>query len=188
MKRYSSKQIFVMCLGLCIIQATWSAEIVSSTQPVWSPLSRDELHDPANPAINLLQNTASALSLMPRDGAGDQVNWVKALDGNYIKPRITLHSNTQIEVLDLDVLFRNTGEMGMVNFPHKQHTQWLSCNNCHEKIFKSKSGANRFGMFDILNGQSCGRCHGAVAFPLTECNRCHIAARQSTDASRNPIK
>ncbi|MEO7928788.1 MAG: c(7)-type cytochrome triheme domain-containing protein [Gallionella sp.] len=188
MKRYSSKQIFVMCLGLCIIQATWSAEIVSSTQPVWSPLSRDELHDPANPAINLLQNPASALSLMPRDGAGDQVNWVKALDGNYIKPRITLHSNTQIEVLDLDVLFRNTGEMGMVNFPHKQHTQWLSCNNCHEKIFKSKSGANRFGMFDILNGQSCGRCHGAVAFPLTECNRCHNAARQSTDASRNPIK
>jgi hypothetical protein len=22
-------------------------------------------------------------------------------------------------------------------------------------------------------GEHCGRCHGAVAFPLTECTRCH---------------
>jgi ribosomal protein L40E len=28
-------------------------------------------------------------------------------------------------------------------------------------------------MFAILQGEFCGRCHGAVSFPLTECRRCH---------------
>ena len=180
MRHCSAKQIFVICIGLSVAQTTCGLEPVSPTTSFWLPLAQDELHDPANPALNLLQNPAKALSMLPRDGAGDQVNWVKALNDNSIKPRITLHSNTQIEVLDLDVLFRNTDEMSMVNFPHKQHTEWLSCSNCHEDIFKSKAGANKFGMLDILNGQSCGRCHGAVAFPLTECNRCHNVPRTPT--------
>ena len=29
----------------------------------------------------------------------------------------------------------------MVRFPHKQLTEWLDCSNCHEKLFKSKTGA-----------------------------------------------
>jgi hypothetical protein len=28
-------------------------------------------------------------------------------------------------------------------------------------------------MQKILDGEQCGVCHGAVAFPLTECRRCH---------------
>jgi c(7)-type cytochrome triheme protein len=124
-----------------------------------------------------LQNPTEALSVLPRDGSGDQVNWVKALESGNIKPRINLHSNTRGEVFDLNVLLRNTNELAMVNFPHKQHTEWLVCSNCHEEIFKSKAGATKFGMFDILNGEYCGRCHGAVAFPLTECNRCHNVPR-----------
>ena len=182
MKRCIAKQIFAVCIGLSIAQITCGIEPVSQARSFWLPLAHDELHDPANPALNLLQNPAKALSILPRDGAGNQVNWVKALGDNYIKPRINLHSNTQAEVLDLDVLLRNTDEMNMVNFPHKQHTEWLVCSNCHEDIFKSKAGTNKFGMFDILNGESCGRCHGAVAFPLTECNRCHNVPRTSTPA------
>jgi c(7)-type cytochrome triheme protein len=180
MKRYVAKNIFAVCIGLSIAQIAWGIEPPSKANGYWLPLAQDELHDPADPALNLLQNPTKALSILPRDGAGDQVNWVKALDGNYIKPRINLHANTQIEVLDLDVLLRNTDEMNMVNFSHKQHTAWLVCSNCHEDIFKSKAGANKFGMFDILNGESCGRCHGAVAFPLTECNRCHNVPRTSS--------
>ena len=182
MKRGATKQIFVLFLGLNIAQISYGIEPDSQARSFWLPLAQDELHDPADPALNLLQNPAKALSMLPRAGAGDQVNWVKAIEDKNIRPSITLHSNAQAEILNLDVLLRNTDEMNMVTFPHKQHTEWLSCSNCHEDIFKSKGGANKFGMFDILNGESCGRCHGAVAFPLTECNRCHNVPRASTAA------
>jgi c(7)-type cytochrome triheme protein len=182
MKRCIAKQFLAVCVGLCFAQTTFGDEPVSEANSFWLSLAQDELHDPADPALNLLQNPTEALSVLPRDGAGDQVNWVKALDDSNIKPLISIRSNTQAEVLDLDVLLRNTDEMGMVNFPHKQHTEWLVCRNCHEEIFKSKAGATKFGMFDILNGEYCGRCHGAVAFPLTECNRCHNVPRTPTAA------
>jgi hypothetical protein len=32
-------------------------------------------------------------------------------------------------------------------------------------------------MNQILHGEQCGLCHGAVSFPLTECNRCHSVSR-----------
>lgn len=180
MKRCIAKKFLAVCVGLCIAQTTFGGEPNSKAIPFWLPLAQDELHDPADPALNLLQNPTEALSVLPRDGSGDQVNWVKALENGNIKPRINIRSNKQVEVLDLNVLLRNTNEMAMVNFPHKQHTEWLVCSNCHEEIFKSKAGTTQFGMFDILNGEYCGRCHGAVAFPLTECNRCHNVPRIPT--------
>lgn len=175
-------RLLAVCFGLCIAQATLAAEPVSIAASHWFPLAQDELHDPAMAALKLLQNPEEALSKFPRDGAGNQVNWVKALENGYIRPYDNIRSNTQIpniqiKVLDLDVLRRNTGEMDMVLFPHKQHTEWLACSNCHEELFKSKAGATKFGMLDILNGEYCGRCHGAVAFPLTECKRCHSVPR-----------
>ena len=72
-----------------------------------------------------------------------------------------------------------TGEMPLVLFPHRPHTEWLDCSNCHDKIFVEKVGANQINMFTILSGQHCGQCHGAVAFPLTECNRCHSVPRST---------
>lgn len=173
MKRYITDRFVLLCMGLCIAQTTFGDEFKSRTASVWLPLVRDELHDPANAALTLLQNPTEALSVLPSDGSGDQVNWVKALENGNIKPRINIRANTQGEVLDLDVLLRNTNEMDMVNFPHKQHTEWLTCSNCHEGIFKSKAGTTKFTMYDILKGEYCGRCHSTVAFPLTECKRCH---------------
>jgi len=163
--------------GLCVVLTTWAAEPVSNTMTYWLPLKDDGLHDPTMNTLNLLQNPSEALSRFPRDGTGNQVDWGKALKEGYIKPKDNIRSNSEIKVLDLDILFRNTGEMNMVLFPHKQHTEWLACSNCHEEIFKSKAGANKFGMFEILNGEYCGRCHSSVAFPLTECKRCHSVPR-----------
>ena len=40
-----------------------------------------------------------------------------------------------------------------------------------------QAGVNPVNMFAVLQGEYCGRCHGAVAFPLTECLRCHSVAR-----------
>jgi c(7)-type cytochrome triheme protein len=177
MKRYSAKQFLAICIGVFIAQTAFGAEQNLKTISFWLPLAQDELHDPANPALNLLQNPTEALSGLPGNVSGDQVNWGKALENGNIKPRISIRSNTQEEVLDLNILLKNTNEMGMVSFSHKQHTEWLACNNCHDEIFKSKVGATKFGMLDNLNGEYCGRCHGAVAFPLTECNRCHSVPR-----------
>lgn len=143
----------------------------------WLPLARDGLHDPASPAISLLQQPAEALSTLPPDAVGNKVRWVKALEEGYITPRTNLFEQTEVKVLDLDVIMPDTGAMPMVRFPHSVHTEWLDCSNCHDRIFARKAGATPVSMFAILQGEYCGRCHGAVSFPLTECNRCHSVPR-----------
>ena len=70
------------------------------------------------------------------------------------------------------------GGMPAVRFPHRQHTEWLDCKNCHDGIFKMRTGETKISMFLILQGEQCGVCHGAVAFPLTECMRCHSISKQ----------
>jgi c(7)-type cytochrome triheme protein len=172
-----AKYLLAIIVCMCIPQSALSDEIVVNTEAHWLPLAQDGLHDPAVSKLGLLHNPSQVLSKLPHDVDGDQVNWVKALEKGYIKPSANMRSDTQMKVLDLDVLRRNTADMDMVLFPHKQHTEWLDCSNCHEALFKSKAGATKFGMFDILNGDYCGRCHGAVAFPLTECKRCHSVPR-----------
>ena len=143
------------------------------------PLAKDGVHDTANPGIKMLQEPREALRSLPADVVGNNVRWVQALEQGLITPRTNIMSDTKITVLDQDVIMPRTGEMPMVRFPHKQHTEWLDCSNCHEKLFKSKAGATTtVNMFQILQGEYCGVCHGAVAFPLTECNRCHSVVRK----------
>ncbi len=78
------------------------------------------------------------------------------------------------EVLDLDVIMRNTREMPPVRFPHKAHTLWLACANCHPEPFEPRAGANRIAMADIFRGRYCGVCHDRVAFiTFYSCPRCH---------------
>lgn len=145
----------------------------------WMPLKRDGVHDPKAPGLKLLQEPRDALSVLPPDTAGNQVHWVKALEENAINPRTNIRPETKVQVYDKDILLSLNGGMPIVRFPHKQHTLWLDCSNCHEHLFKSELGANRFSMLKILEGEQCGVCHGAVAFPLTECSRCHSVPRPS---------
>ena len=152
---------------------------IAIAAPVYVPLAKDGIHDPANPGLKMLQEPGEALANLPPDVVGNQVFWVKALEQGLISPRTNILTDTKVQVLDLDVILPRTGEMPMVNFPHRQHTEWLDCSNCHEKLFKSKTGATvGLNMFQILQGEYCGQCHGAVAFPLTECNRCHSVQRK----------
>ena len=147
--------------------------------PVWKSLIEDGLHDPLSPAIGILQEPGDALSLLPSDNAGNRVSWIRALREGFINPRTNIFPETKIEVIDMDIIMENTGELPLVLFPHKPHTEWLDCKNCHDKIFVEKVDANPINMFAILSGQYCGQCHGAVAFPLTECNRCHSVVRRT---------
>lgn len=147
----------------------------------WRPIANDGLHDPEAPATAILQEPAEALSRLPQDTAGNRVDWVRALQDGYIEPRTSLDGNKEKEVLDLDVIMTGGGDGSMpyVRFPHKPHTQWLECGNCHEALFRSEAGATPVSMLAILDGEYCGRCHGAVSFPLTECNRCHSVPQDS---------
>ena len=152
----------------------------------WLALGADGVHDPRNPGLSLLQQPAEALSTLPGDTAGNRVRWVQALDSGAINPRSTLLPGTEVRVLDQDLIIARDGSMPAVRFPHRAHTLWLDCSNCHDQLFKAKAGANRFSMTAILNGEQCGLCHGAVAFPLTECNRCHSVSNAALPRRAGP--
>ena len=138
-------------------------------------IAEDGIHDPTNiTAMYGLQPPEDALADFPRDSAG-LTDWVQALEKGQIAPRSDLlGEGPDLKPLKLDILFKNTGAMPQVLFPHKQHTEWLACKNCHPDIFVQKKGANAFKMADILNGKYCGVCHGKIAFaPTKNCMRCH---------------
>ena len=166
--------------------AVLAAAALAATRPLWLPLDKDGVHDPRNPGLAQLQQPGDALAALPRDTAGNLVRWVEALDSGAINPRSSLLPGTTVRVLDADMIIAKFGSMPAVKFPHRQHTLWLDCSNCHNGLFIDKAGANKFSMTAILNGEQCGVCHGAVAFPLTECTRCHSVSNASLQRRRVP--
>jgi c(7)-type cytochrome triheme protein len=172
---------------LLAVLACLCAVAVAATQK-WLTIAKDQLHDPASPAVGVLQEPAEALGALGAqapDAVGNQVRWVQALDRGLIQPRTNILPETKVNLRTTEVLLVNTAHLGMVKFPHRQHTAWLDCSNCHgaapANLFEQKAGATRIGMLRVLSGEKCGLCHGAVAFPLTECNRCHSVERGSAD-------
>jgi c(7)-type cytochrome triheme protein len=143
----------------------------------WTPLRQDGLHDPKGPAIKQLQEPREALSKLPPDTTGNMVRWTEAIETGVIKPRPSLKPGVQAKILDQDILLDLKGGMPSVLFPHKRHTEWLDCINCHDGVFATQIGGTQLSMFKILAGEQCGICHGAVSFPLTECSRCHSVVR-----------
>jgi c(7)-type cytochrome triheme protein len=167
-------------LGALLTGLSFSYITFAEQQPVrkWKSIKDDGIHDPNSSAIGVLQNPAEALSVLPPDTAGNQVSWVKALRDGHIKPRTHLNKQGKLERLDSNIIMKDTLEMPNVLFPHRAHTEWMDCASCHDHIFKSKAGETPVNMFAILQGKYCGRCHGAVAFPLTECDRCHSVGKK----------
>jgi c(7)-type cytochrome triheme protein len=140
------------------------------------------IHDPTNDMTLELQPPAAAFSTLPKSNAGNHVDWVKALDSKAITPRWDRADPAAAAiVMDLNIVREVKGSMPDVVYPHKQHTEWLDCSNCHPKIFVPQKGANQISMASILLGQQCGVCHGKVAFPVSECRLCH--SRKKTVAT-----
>jgi c(7)-type cytochrome triheme protein len=142
-------------------------------------LYNDGIHDPKNDAIKTLQDPVDAMSSFPYDRRGG-IDWVKALDLGVIDPRANLTGENKMMTMDMDILFMDTGHMPWVKFPHKAHTMWLDCSNCHPAIFVPQKGANNPSMDGILAGQHCGRCHDKVAFALWICERCHSVPHEDS--------
>ncbi|MGK7346474.1 MAG: c(7)-type cytochrome triheme domain-containing protein [Candidatus Nitrospinota bacterium M3_3B_026] len=138
------------------------------------PPAEDGAHDPQNEGTYMLQPPMDVFKHMPKAQSGNRVDWVKALNDGVINPRWDrLDPAAEPDVFEFDVLREVRGSMPNVLFPHDRHTQWLACENCHDDIFIPQVGANQISMALILMGQKCGVCHGKVAFPPTQCRKCH---------------
>jgi c(7)-type cytochrome triheme protein len=142
------------------------------------------VHGFAHDLTPQLQRPAEAFAALPKATAGNHVDWVKALDAKAITPRWDrINPSTVPTVMDLNVVREVKGSMPDVVFPHKRHTDWLQCANCHPAIFIPQKGANRISKASILLGEKCGVCHGKVAFPVSECRLCHSRNKAGATAA-----
>jgi c(7)-type cytochrome triheme protein len=144
--------------------------------PRHMPPTDDGIHDPANDGTKLLQPPLEAFANLPKTESdlGNGVHWVRALDDGLIKPLWDINNpDSAPTVLVMDIIRMPRGSMPNELFPHRQHTLWLDCSNCHPSIFIPQKGANQISMAANLLGQKCGVCHGKVAFPFSQCKRCH---------------
>lgn len=153
-------------------------------EPVIASLRDDGLHDLKNDALNSLQEPYESMKDFPYDRRGG-INWVKAIDEGIIDPRMSrTGENESMNIMDMDIIFEDTGQMPWVRFPHLAHTRWLDCSNCHPAIFIPQKGGNpEIGMDAIIAGNYCGRCHDKVAFPLWTCERCHSVPHEGSPAA-----
>lgn len=136
-----------------------------------------EFYDRSNPDLVNLQQSGEALLPLPKDRDG-KVDWMNALRSGAIVPRGKIDGAPTDPPLDLDIIMKNTKLMPYVRFPHRAHTEWLACSNCHPALFAEKAGTAQIKMEDIFRGRFCGTCHDRVAF-LTHrnCDRCHSVPR-----------
>jgi len=114
----------------------------------------------------------------PKERFGNGINWEKAEADGYIK-LVDFLEGVSIPRKSLSVqkdfaLSPKLEGMPEIIFSHKKHTVWNGCELCHPEIFMGvKRGATKYTMVEIIEGRYCGVCHGTVAFPLLDCQRCH---------------
>jgi len=175
MSRFSNlnrQGLMVFCGGVLLLLA---AVAMAQDGRRWKPIAKDGIHDPESPAASQLQAPADALSKLPSAKGGNMVDWGQALQKGLIAPRagVDPQSGTNTTVLDMDILLDPNGSLPPVRFSHRVHTQLLDCTNCHPQLFQMQKGASGISKLRIQNGEQCGACHSRVAFPLTDCKRCH---------------
>ncbi len=115
---------------------------------------------------------------MPKERFGNGINWEKAEELGLIKPVDFLEGisvkRPKLKVQKDFNLEPKVEGMPKIIFSHKKHTVWNGCEVCHPEIFAGiKKGTTKYSMAEIMQGKYCGACHGAVAFPIIDCQRCH---------------
>ena len=117
---------------------------------------------------------------LPMTMTGNGINWTEASERKLIKPAAYIKKKT--EDMRFDKQLTLEAEMTIIPpaiFPHKAHSFWLDCDNCHPELFNIKKKGTHFSMEEILKGNYCGVCHMTVAFPMDDCRRCHPDMRES---------
>jgi len=115
---------------------------------------------------------------LPRNWAG-LVDWERAEAAGTIRPADFLQGiSIKRDVIQNQreiVIPSRAGWMSSVLFSHPKHAVWNGCEVCHPDIFPNVGGQERrYTMLGINAGEACGACHVKVAFPLAECERCHV--------------
>ena len=120
---------------------------------------------------------AKATAGLPRGRFGNGVDWEAAEREGKIRPVDTLPGVTVVrKPLEIPPDYDITAQISAlpeIVFSHKKHAVWGGCELCHPDVFTVKRGASKFTMEEIFKGRYCGACHGTVAFPTTDCQRCH---------------
>ncbi len=151
-------------------------EAPPTVRPAEAAPGQDLFYDESNPGFAALQKANQALAGFPVDRTG-KVDWMQALRSGRIQPRADVGGAGAMSVLEMDIVMKNTKEMPWVLFPHRSHTLWLDCSNCHPEPFAARAGAHQITMNEIFRGRYCGMCHDRVAFVTHfSCERCHSVA------------
>jgi len=197
---YSIKFIFRI-ISLIIFTTFVYAGIISAAEPVKTPAGTQKtapaaketqpkekvspLLDPNDPKSILYLDTKGKLAalagaVLPKDRYG-LVDWAKAVKDKVISPRPSLDpKEEEMPAMDMNVVIEAKSDfVNDVVYPHYMHTWWLKCEVCHPAIFVPAKGQNNMTMSAIVEGKFCGRCHGKVAFPLADCNRCHTQPKKA---------
>jgi len=167
--------------------ACHNGKTVAGGKPIFASCSagRDVDEDPAcrrchaKPDPARLQRDYEAFAeRFPRKGQSGAIDWEDAEAKGLIRP-IDFVEGTSIRraplKMDKEISISSSGWMTDVLFSHRKHSVWNGCEVCHPEIYPStKSGTKKTSMIEISSGESCGVCHTKVAFPLAECERCHV--------------
>jgi c(7)-type cytochrome triheme protein len=121
------------------------------------------------------------LQTFPKDTNG-RIDWNRALAEKVITPSAGRSAKpVDAAVLDLDVEMTPNAQPSLkAVFSHTTHTQWLSCANCHPRLFPMQANAAEMKSADLHARRYCGACHGSVAFGIIGgCGRCHPALEKA---------
>jgi c(7)-type cytochrome triheme protein len=113
---------------------------------------------------------------LPEARYGNRIDWDAALEAGLIKPanKLAIDPTGEIGFSSTIRLETVVVRVASASFPHGKHARWLDCNDCHPGLFNIKRKFTvGLSMWNIVDGQYCGVCHGSVAFPLSDCTRCH---------------
>ena len=116
----------------------------------------------------------------PPERFGNGIDWLTTEEQNLVTLQdhlegVSIRRSKIQEPKEFDL---NPKEANMpdIIFSHKKHTVWNGCELCHPEIFGVKKNSVPYSMQEIFAGQYCGACHGTVAFPNIDCQRCHTKA------------
>lgn len=116
---------------------------------------------------------------LPKERFGNGINWEHAEEKGLISPLdhlegISIPRKAMAVQKDFSLAAKTEG-MPDIIFSHRKHTVWNGCELCHPDIFLGvKKGATKYSMIELFQGKYCGVCHDKVAFPQTDCQRCHV--------------
>ena len=117
---------------------------------------------------------------LPKERFGNGLDWQQAEEQGMIHPvdfvkGVSMHKKPLLLPKEKEqVLVPKVVTMPNIIFSHQKHTVWNGCESCHPDIFVSvKKGETNYSMSSIFQGKFCGVCHNSVAFPLSNCQRCH---------------